>query len=83
MAARLNMAKHSVKAKLPRVVELDDGRIVVDVEAGLSIVFARDDDDLCRIEILLSRGNPANGEPLRMALWGVSVSPCRAWRNDA
>jgi hypothetical protein len=39
-----------VKAKLRRVVELDDGR------CGVSILFSRD-GDLCKVEIALSRGS--------------------------
>jgi hypothetical protein len=42
-----------LKATLPRISEICDGRIVIDVEPGLSILFTRD-GDLCKVEIALS-----------------------------
>jgi hypothetical protein len=50
------MAKQLVKAKLPRVVQLDDGRYAIDIEPGVSILFSRD-GDLRKVEIALSRGS--------------------------
>jgi hypothetical protein len=50
------MARQSVQARLPRVTELDDGRYVIDIEPGVSILFSRD-GDLCKVEIALSRDN--------------------------
>jgi hypothetical protein len=44
-----------MKAKLPRVVQLDDGRYAIDIEPGVTILFSRD-GDLCKVEIALSRG---------------------------
>jgi hypothetical protein len=48
------MAKQLMTPTLPRISEICDGRIVIDVEPGLSILFTRD-GDLCRVEIMLSR----------------------------
>lgn len=49
------MARQLMKAKLPRVVQLDDGRYAIDIEPGVTILFSRD-GDLCKVEIALSRG---------------------------
>jgi hypothetical protein len=48
------MAKQLMTPTLPRISEICDGRIVIDIEPGLSILFTRD-GDLCKVEIALSR----------------------------
>jgi hypothetical protein len=48
------MTKQLMTPTLPRILEICDGRIVIDIEPGLSILFTRD-VDLCKVEIALSR----------------------------
>jgi hypothetical protein len=52
-----SMAKQLMTPTLPRISEICDGRIVIDIEPGLSILFTRD-GDLCKVEIALSRDGP-------------------------
>jgi len=41
-----------VKAKLPRVTELDDGdRWLIDVDDGVRLVYWRDENNICHVVI--------------------------------
>ena len=39
--------------QLPRITKLDDGRLAIDVERGIRILFHRGENDQCSVEIEL------------------------------
>jgi hypothetical protein len=47
------MAK--LKNTFPRITELDDGRIAIDVEPGTCILWKRDSDHHCSVEVVLTK----------------------------
>ena len=47
------MAK--LKNTFPRITELDDGRIAIDVQPGTCILWKRDSDDHCSVEVVLTK----------------------------
>jgi len=46
---------NKLKNTFPRITELDDGRIAIDVELGTTILWKREDDDHCSVEVVLTK----------------------------
>jgi hypothetical protein len=52
---RMAKLKNTLRGAFPRITELDDGRVAIDVEPGTCILWKRDSDHHCSVEVVLTK----------------------------